>query len=74
MGGFTLWRRAEPPRAYAHLVALGQTLLVAQVAVGLLLLSEDQRAPDRFHYLYGALALGAILSPWIYAPREPDHA
>jgi hypothetical protein len=65
-----LWRRREPPRLYAHLVALGQTLLVAQVALGLLLLSDDMRAPDRLHYLYGALALGAILSPWIYAPRE----
>jgi hypothetical protein len=64
------WRRREPPRLFAHLLALGQTLLVAQVAIGLLLLSDDQRAPDRLHYLYGALALGAILSPWLYAPRE----
>lgn len=64
------WRRREPPRLLAHLLALGQTLLVAQVAIGLLLLSDDQRAPDRLHYLYGALALGAILSPWLYAPRE----
>lgn len=65
-----LWRRREPHRAFAHLIALGQTLLVAQVALGLLLLSDDQRAPDRLHYLYGTLALGAILSPWLYAPRE----
>jgi hypothetical protein len=65
-----LWLRRQPPRLYAHLVALGQTLLVAQVALGLLLLSDDLRAPDRLHYLYGALALGVILSPWLYAPRE----
>lgn len=64
------WRHREPPRLFAHLLALGQTLLVAQVAIGLLLLSDDLRAPDRLHYLYGALALGAILSPWLYAPRE----
>lgn len=69
---FVLTRR-EPPRLYAHAVALGQTLLVAQVALGLLLLSDDLRAPDRLHYLYGALALGAILSPWLYAPREPHR-
>ncbi len=70
-GAVYLIRRREPRRAYAHVLALGQTLLVAQVALGLLLLSEDRRAPDRLHYLYGALALGAILSPWLYAPREP---
>jgi len=70
LGLVYLWRHREPHRAFAHLLALGQTLLVAQVAFGLLLLSDDQRAPDRLHYLYGALALGAILSPWLYAPRE----
>lgn len=70
LGLVCYWRRREPPRSFAHLLALGQTLLVAQVAIGLLLLSDDQRAPDRLHYLYGVLALGAILSPWLYAPRE----
>jgi hypothetical protein len=64
-------RRAQPPRAFAHLIALGQTLLVAQVALGLLLLSDGKRSPDRLHYLYGALALGAVLAPWLYAPTEP---
>jgi hypothetical protein len=51
LGLVYLWRRREPHRTYAHLLALGQTLLVAQVALGLLLLSDDQRAPDRLHYL-----------------------
>lgn len=62
--------RTVPPRAFAHLVALGQVLLIAQGAIGLLLLSGDRRAPDRLHYLYGALALGAVLSPWLYAPPD----
>jgi heme A synthase len=70
-GGLYLWRRREPHRVYAHVLALGQVLLVAQAAIGLILLSEDLRAPDRLHYLYGALALGAVLSPWVYAPAEP---
>ena len=61
----------DPPRLYAHVLALGQVLLVAQIAVGLLLLSDDLRAAERLHYLYGTLALLAILSPWLYAPREP---
>jgi hypothetical protein len=70
-GGIYLWRRREPRRAFAHVLALGQTLLVAQAAIGLLLLAGDHRAPDRLHYLYGGLALAAVLSPWFYAPSEP---
>jgi hypothetical protein len=53
----------------SHLLALAQTALVAQVAIGLLLLADDRRATDRLHYLYGSLALGAALSPWFYAPQ-----
>jgi len=52
-------------------IALVQTLLVAQVGLGLLLLSDDRRAPDDLHYAYGSLALLAVLAPWLYAPAEP---
>src|SRR5882672_3762278 len=51
--------------------AVAQTLLVAQVALGLLLLSDHKRAADRLHYAYGTFALLAVLSPWLYAPSEP---
>jgi hypothetical protein len=54
----------------AHALALAQTLLIAQAGVGLLLLSDGRRAPDRLHYTYGGLALGVALSPWFYAPGE----
>jgi hypothetical protein len=64
-------RRAAAGQAVAHLLALAQTLLVAQVALGLLLLSDGRRAPDRLHYAYGTFALLAVLSPWVYAPPEP---
>lgn len=63
-------RRAEPGRLFSHLLVLGQTLLVAQAALGLLMLSGGQRTSDRLHYLYGALALGAVLAPWLYAPGD----
>ncbi|HLX20850.1 MAG TPA: hypothetical protein VKR23_11935, partial [Gaiellaceae bacterium] len=53
-----------------HLLALAQTLLVAQVGLGLLLLSSHHRAPHRLHYLYGTLALLAVLAPWMYAPAD----
>jgi hypothetical protein len=57
--------------AAIHLLALPQTLLVAQAAFGLLLLSGHHRAADRLHYVYGAVALGVVLSPWFYAPVDP---
>jgi len=49
-------------------LVLAQTLLIAQAAVGLLLLSDGKRAPEKLHYTYGALALGLALTPWFYAP------
>jgi peptidoglycan biosynthesis protein MviN/MurJ (putative lipid II flippase) len=70
-GLYYLRRRREPRRVFAHLVALGQTLLVAQAAIGLLLLSGDYRTQDQLHYVYGGLALAAVLSPWFYAPGDP---
>src|SRR3954467_8593633 len=55
----------------AQTLALAQTLLVAQVGLGLLLLSGHHRAKDHLHYAYGTFALLAVLSPWLYAPSEP---
>jgi hypothetical protein len=70
-GGVYLWRKRYPGRLYAHALALGQSLLIAQVALGLLLLSDGRRAPDKLHYAYGTFALLAALSPWLYAPPVP---
>jgi hypothetical protein len=68
--GFFSYRRGSAGAPVAHTLALAQTVLIAQAAVGLLLLSDGRRAPDRLHYTYGALALGVALSPWFYAPAE----
>jgi hypothetical protein len=70
LAGLAYYRRREPRGLVTHLLALAQTLLVAQVGVGLLLLSDHHRAPHRLHYLYGTLALLAALAPWLYAPAE----
>jgi len=70
LAGYAYWRRREPRGIVTHLLALAQTVLVAQVGLGLLLLSDHHRAPHRLHYLYGTLALLAALSPWLYAPAE----
>jgi hypothetical protein len=65
--GFVSYRRGAGGLV-AHSLALAQTALIGQAAVGLLLLSDGRRAPDRLHYTYGAIALGVALSPWFYAP------
>jgi hypothetical protein len=70
-GGLTAWRRRGAGRTLTHVLALVQTLLVAQVGLGLLLLSGERRATDDLHYIYGTLALLAVLAPWFYAPAAP---
>jgi hypothetical protein len=68
--GLVYLRRGAPSRLLAHLLALAQTVLVAQVGIGLLLVADHRHADERMHYVYGALALGAVLAPWFYAPDE----
>lgn len=70
-GGFAYFRRRDAGRILGHVLALVQTLLIAQVGLGLLLVSDGRRAPDDLHYAYGTLALVAALAPWLYAPEEP---
>lgn len=68
---YRVTRTRSVGRVVPHLLALAQTALVAQVGLGLLLLSDDRRAGDELHYAYGTLALAAALAPWLYAPAEP---
>jgi len=65
--GFIAYRRGAG-QVVSHALALAQTALIGQAAVGLLLVSDERRAPDRLHYAYGAFALGVALAPWFYAP------
>jgi hypothetical protein len=69
-GGIAYFRSGEAGTVLAHLLTLAQTLLVAQVGLGLLLLSDDRRASVELHYAYGTFALLAVLTPWFYAPKE----
>ena len=71
VGAWAYFRRRDPGRILGHVIALVQTLLVAQVGLGLLLLSDDRRTADELHYAYGTLSLIAVLTPWLYAPEEP---
>src|SRR2546430_15483618 len=52
----------------SHVLALAQTLIVAQVAVGLLLLADHRRADKGAHYMDGRLAVVAVARAWLYAP------
>jgi hypothetical protein len=70
LAGLAYLRRREPRGIVTHLLALAQSVLVAQVGLGLLLLSDHRRAPHRLHYLYGTLALLAAIAPWLYAPAD----
>jgi hypothetical protein len=70
-GAAAYFRHRQPGHLLGHVIALAQTLLIAQVGLGLLLLSDDRRASDDLHYVYGTLALAAVLAPWMYAPNEP---
>jgi hypothetical protein len=70
-GAVTYRRGRTAGPALTQLLALSQTVVVAQVALGLLLLSGHHRAADHLHYLYGFLSLGAVLAPWLYAPADP---
>jgi hypothetical protein len=70
-GGVVYFRAGSAGALLSHLLTLSQTLLVAQVGVGLLLLSDHRRASAKLHYAYGTFALLAVLTPWFYAPAEP---
>ena len=70
-GAWFVFRHRTPGRIYAHILAFAQALVIAQVAIGLLLLSDEARTTDRLHYAYGTFALLAVLSPWLYAPPVP---
>jgi hypothetical protein len=64
-------RRGSGGALVSHALALAQTLVVAEVAFGLLLLADHHHAGQGVHYMYGTLAVLALAWPWFYAPAEP---
>ena len=63
--------RGRVGRVVPHALALAQVLVVAQVALGLILLAEHRRAAEKLHYAYGTFTLLALAAPWLYAPSDP---
>ncbi|MGA0122205.1 MAG: hypothetical protein ACO3KD_04260 [Gaiellales bacterium] len=69
--GVAIWRRWLPTgRVYAQILAASQTLIVGQALIGLLLLSQNLRAPEQLHYVYGLLP--AALVVFAYSARRDD--
>src|SRR5271170_6925037 len=66
-------RRRGAGSGVTHLLALAQTLVVAQVLFGLLLLADHRRAADKLHYAYGTFTLLCVFAPWLYAPVDPKR-
>jgi hypothetical protein len=65
-------RRSTRGPLVANLIALAQTLAAAQIGMGLLLITADDRhAKEELHYAYGVFALIALLAPFLYAPSDP---
>jgi hypothetical protein len=64
-------RRGRGGNLVTQALALAQTLIVGEVAIGLLLLADHRRAAQGEHYMYGSLAVLSVAWPWFYAPREP---
>ena len=69
--GFLAYRRDAPPgQVFTHLLAVAQTLVVAQALIGLVLLSDGLRPGQDLHFAYGLLPLVAVAYP--YALRTED--
>jgi hypothetical protein len=69
--GLIAYRRDRPPgRWYLQALALGQTAVIAQATLGLILLAQGHRPGDKLHFAYGLLPLLAIAYP--YALRGED--
>jgi ABC-type spermidine/putrescine transport system permease subunit II len=64
-------RQGRGGAVVAHALALAQTLVVADVAFGLLLLLDNRHADQGEHYMYGSLAVLSVAWPFFYAPAEP---
>src|SRR3954447_10862980 len=69
--GFVAYRRnMAPGGAFQQVLALAQTMVVAQATLGLVLVSDGYRPADKLHFAYGLIPLLAVAYP--YALRGED--
>ena len=70
--GLFVWRQRLPAnRSFAQVLAASQTVIVGQAVLGLLLLSQNLRAAEQLHYVYGLLPAGMVI--FAYSARRDNH-
>ena len=70
--GFLVWKRLLPAnKVYAQVLAASQTVIVGQAIIGLLLLSQNLRAAQQLHYVYGLLPAAMVI--FAYSARGRDQ-
>jgi hypothetical protein len=52
-------------------LAASQTVIVGNAVLGLLLLSQNLRAAEQLHYVYGLLPAGMVI--FAYSARRDNH-
>jgi hypothetical protein len=69
--GYIAYRRNAPPGEYfRQMLAMAQTLVIAQATLGLVLIADGYRPGDQLHFVYGLLPLLCVAYP--YALRGED--
>ena len=70
--GLFVWRLRLPAnRSYAQVLAASQTVIIGQAVLGLLLLSQNLRAAEQLHYVYGLLPAAMVI--FAYSARRDNH-
>lgn len=70
--GLFVWRQRLPAnRSFAQVLAASQTVIVGNAVLGLLLLSQNLRAAEQLHYVYGLLPAGMVI--FAYSARRDNH-
>lgn len=69
--GLVVWRgRLAAGRIFAQALAASQTVIFGQAVIGLLLLSQNLRAAQQLHYVYGLLPAALVI--FAYSARRDD--
>lgn len=70
--GFLVWKQKLPAnKVYAQVLAASQTVIIGQAILGLLLLSQNLRAAQQLHYVYGLLPVAMVI--FAYSARGKDQ-
>lgn len=70
--GLAVWKGwLRPGRVFAQVLAASQTVIIGQAVLGLLLLSQNLRAAEQLHYVYGLLPAGLVI--FAYSARRNDQ-